>query len=284
MKFMPCALATAALLSACAVPAPHSPPTAMASAPASTTAADAHASDCRDGERITVGPYIYENNMWGANKARGFTPQQCLQRRERDGKTELGWRWNWPGFDPSVFGYPQIIWGWKPWSGGPPTDARFPRKLADLRALSIRYEVETEARGSYNLAPEVWLTRSGAWSQAPNPRLITAEVMFWVDAKESSRPAGRVVDRFTLDGAAWELWRADNAGDKGDGTGWTLLSLKRATPLLAGTLDLKLLLDRLAATGHLDPQHHVASVEFGNEVVGGSGSTWVRHFEVRAEP
>jgi len=225
------------------------------------------------------GPYKYENNVWGADKAPGKF-EQCLLTRQSAGRTEVGWTWNFPGFDPSVYAYPQILFGWKPWSGGKPTDARFPLRVADVRHIALHYQVETRASGAYNLAPEIWLTSSGAWSEKANPSLITAEVMFWMDYKSGARPAGRVVDTPTLDGVTYELWKADEIGDKGNGKGWVLYSFKSPTIQHQGTISIHELLGHLVRAKHVSPDHYVASVEFGNEVMGGTGTTWVKRFEV----
>lgn len=40
------------------------------------------------------------------------------------------------------------------------------------------------------------------------------------------------------------------------------------------------LLAHLVETKLADASDYVASVEFGNEVMGGSGTTWVKRFEV----
>jgi hypothetical protein len=34
----------------------------------------------------------------------------------------------------------------------------------------------------------------------------------------------------------------------------------------------------------IDPEHYVSSIEFGNEVSGGKGTTWVKRFEIEAAP
>ena len=47
--------------------------------------------DCAAWASAIVGPYKYENNVWGIDKARTFTPEQCLLRRTKDGQTEIGW-------------------------------------------------------------------------------------------------------------------------------------------------------------------------------------------------
>src|SRR5215471_18320290 len=54
---------------------------------------------CTDGWMAERGSYQYLNNMYAKAKANG-PYEQCLLTRERDGRTELGWTWSWPGFDP----------------------------------------------------------------------------------------------------------------------------------------------------------------------------------------
>lgn len=230
------------------------------------------------------GPYKYENNVWGSAKAQGKF-EQCLLKREVLGRTQYGWRWDWPGFDKTVFSYPQIIFGWKPWSGGDSTDSRFPVRISSIEALTLSYGVVTEASGSYNLAPEIWLIGAGTQaSTAANPSIITAEVMFWMDYKSGAQPAGRVVSTPVLDGITYELWKEDSIGDKGDGTGWVLFSFKSPKIQHRGSVSVHSMLQHLVEAKHVSPEDQVASVEFGNEVMGGSGKTWVEHFEVAMRP
>lgn len=240
--------------------------------------------DCAAWASAIVGPYKYENNVWGIDKAHGFTPEQCLLRRTQDGHDEIGWTWNWPGNDPTVFAYPQIMFGWKPWSGGTPSDPRFPLRISDMQSLSLDYEVETQAEGSYNLAPEIWLTHSGKWSEKPDPTLITTEIMFWMDYRKDAVPAGKIVDQPVLGGVRYDLFRADNIGNRGDGRGWTLYSFRSPTRQLSGRIPIDELLRYMTGKGLVSANDYVASVEFGNEVVGGSGTTWVRRFAVNVAP
>jgi hypothetical protein len=275
------ALCTAALMAACSnVPSPEATAAPAAGAPGRNLP-DVQA-QCRNGDTQVIGAYKYENNMWGADKARGFTPEQCLLTRTVNGSKQVGWTWYWPGMDRSVFAYPQIMWGWKPWSGGKPSDARFPARVGDLKSLTMDFEVQTDAQGTYNLAPEIWLTSSGAWSEAPNPKLITTEIMFWMDYQQGATPAGSIVDRPVINGVAYELWKMDNIGNKGDGTGWTIYSFKSPTIQHAGRIDIQALLAYMVGKGWVSKDEYVASVEFGNEVMGGSGTTWVKRFEVNA--
>jgi hypothetical protein len=226
-----------------------------------------------------VGPYRYNNNQWGYTKAKGKA-QQCLLARQIAGHTELGWSWSWPGFDASVFAYPEIEFGWKPWSGGKSTDARFPMKVSDVPRLALNYEVETVADGSYDLAPEVWLTNGPPASETADPKSITTEVMFWMDYAAGARPAGEVIEAPSLDGVQYELWKADSIGADANGKGWQLLSFKSPTIRRKGTISIDTLLKHLVGLKLVNPRDYLASIEFGNEVMGGSGTTWVKRFDV----
>jgi len=235
--------------------------------------------NCRPEATQMVGPYRHNNNQWGSNKAKGKA-EQCLLTRETGGHTEQGWTWNWPGFDPSVFAYPEIEFGWKPWSGGKSTDPRFPMKVADLPSLLLNYEVETSADGSYDLAPEVWLMSGPGPFDAADPKSITTEVMFWMDYASGARPAGDVIDEPTFDGVKYELWKADSIGEDANGKGWRLLSFKSPTIRRKGTIRIHTMLKHLVEAKLVNPNDYLGSVEFGNEVMGGSGTTWVKHFDV----
>ncbi len=284
-RHVPATLATLFVaLGGCAASAPEerseSPLVAKShSAAAPGKSAPGVTANCDAWSTAIVGPYKFENNVWGSKKTQAKF-EQCLLTREGAQGTEHGWTWNWPGFDRTVFAYPQILFGWKPWSGGKPTDARFPLRVADARHVALHYAVETQAEGSYNLAPEIWLMEGGQSSASADPRRITAEVMFWMDYKAGARPAGEIISRPVLDGVTYELWKADEIGDKGDGKGWLLLSFKSPTIQHSGTISIHKMLEHLVEAKLIDPNHYVASVEFGNEVMGGSGTTWIKRFEV----
>jgi hypothetical protein len=236
--------------------------------------------NCQPEASHLSGPYRYDNNQWGRKKAKGKA-EQCLLTRRFAGRTEHGWTWNWPGFDASVFAYPEIEFGWKPWAGGKSTDARFPIGLRSLPRVALIYEVETEASGSYNLAPEVWLIDGPVSSELASPKRITTEVMFWMDYASGARPAGSVIAKPILDGIEYELWREDDIGKDANGKGWALLSFKSPSIQRKGTIGVDALLKHLVELKQVNPDDYLASIEFGNEVMGGSGTTWVKRFEIQ---
>jgi hypothetical protein len=240
-------------------------------------------SQCNSGYAVADGPYRYENNQWGSGKAEGPF-EQCLLKRTVNGKQERGWSWSFPGTDSSVFSYPEIIFGWKPWTGGKTTDPHLPTRVGDFKKLTLIYEVESQITGSYNLAPEVWVTSRNVQNGPPSPSSITAEVMFWMDSGGVAKPGGAPVGSYTVNGDTYELWNQEGAaGDASTNARWRLISFKRATPLLKGVIDIPAFMRVLVDEKLVDPNHYISTVEFGNEVTGGTGTTWVKHFEVQTD-
>ncbi len=240
-------------------------------------------SQCANGYAVADGPYRYENNQWGGGKSQGPF-EQCLLKRTVDGKQQRGWSWSFPGTDSSVFAYPEVIFGWKPWTGGKTTDPHLPTRVGDFKKLTLVYDVESQITGSYNLAPEVWIIDRNVHDGPPSPRAITAEVMFWMDSGGVAQPGGSVVANPVVNGETYELWQQDGAaGDASSGASWRLLSFKRATPQLSGVIDIPAFMRVLVAEKRIEPSQYIATIEFGNEISGGTGTTWVNHLEIQTE-
>ena len=228
----------------------------------------------------------FENNHWGAAKANGRYEQRLLQRR-RAGRNQIGWMWRWPGLDYSGFAYPEVVAGWKPWAGGEPTDRRFPMLMDQAQRLSLAYEVETRATGRYTLAAMMWLVNRSPWLPGAGSDTISTEVVFDLDHSPGFHPPGRRIDGTTVRGDAYELWLADDTGAPlrpGRG-GWRMLTFRGPRGRTRGVLDVGALLGHLTRVGLVRPKEAVASVELGNEIMGGAGATWVHRFDVvRADP
>jgi hypothetical protein len=278
----------AAVLAACRTgptPAPAGTPPPLAGAPADARpgrapgAAEAGVtSDCHPYAIASDGPVDYMNNSWAQGRAQGAF-EQCVVARATAAGTEHGWTWTWPGFDPGGFGFPEIIFGWKPWSARS-TDARLPIRVADLGELAVRYAVSTRQTGRSSLATSLWLTASGA-ATAPDPLSIANEIVVWLDYPDDVSPPGVREDGLVrVDGADYELWHEANHGDRGNGTGWDLHYFKGPKHPPRATVRLDAFLAALVARKAVEADRFVASVELGNEVMGGSGTTWVHGFGV----
>ncbi|HKO93733.1 MAG TPA: hypothetical protein VJU61_21415 [Polyangiaceae bacterium] len=238
-------------------------------------------SDCGNYSVIAQGSLQVMNNVWAREKAQGAF-EQCVLRRGTGGQAQLGWTWAWPGFEPGGYSFPEIIFGWKPWSAGS-TDARLPIQISGLKELSLRYVVNTESTGKLSLTAAVWLTTSGQ-AAAANPLAITDEIAILLDYPEGFTPPGTRGASLLVDGVEYGLWHTPNNGDLGNGTGWNLYYLQGPSQRLQGTLKLDRFLEALRGKQLVSAERYVASVEFGNELMSGSGTTWVNDFEVVVTP
>jgi len=230
---------------------------------------------------MASGSLQFMNNAWAREKAQGGF-EQCVLRRGVADEAEFGWTWTWPGFEPLGYGFPEIIFGWKPWSDAS-TDPRLPIRISDLKELAVRYAVTTESTGKISLAASMWLTKSGQ-ATGPNPLAIVDEIAIWLDYPEGANPTGEHTGSLQIEGVAYELWHSPSHGDRGDGQGWDLYYLKGPNHRLQGTLSLDRFLEALSSKNIVTPDRFVASVEFGNELMSGSGTTWVNDFDVVVTP
>jgi len=256
---------------------------AVSAAYAAAQAADGQgtASLSMDGDQMRSGPYVYENNQWGKAKANGAFSQSIL-RRTVDGVPQYGWSWDWPGYNASVFAYPEVIYGWKPWSGGRSTDPKLPMKVTDIRTMQMIFDLDLQATGGYNIAPEIWLTSTGEASARAAPARITTEVMFWMD-HNNTQPAGTFMEKVAVDGFDYQLWKLDSMGDKGNGQGWAYYAFMSARPQNKATLDIRQFIQYLLSKNYIAAENYVASIEFGNEIAGGKGTAWLRKYALIIE-
>lgn len=227
------------------------------------------------------------NNTWNRQAAGSQPWQQCLVRRTVAGATQYGWQWQWPTGGSDVLAYPSLVIGAKPWEAGPGNDARFPRPIAATQRLLLDYDLDTSATGTYNLATSVWLIRTPTVASPPDETAISGELMVWTQSAGADWTAGRVpLAQVSIGGAAWLLWSQPSWGDASGGSThrWPLVVYTAVSPGSQARLDLKAFLADAVARGLLDGSHHIADVELGNEVAGGSGTTWIRGFSLTVDP
>jgi hypothetical protein len=151
-------------------------------------------------------------------------------------------------------------------------------QLAHVQRLGVQYAVQTESDGKQSLALGAWLTNTG--EVAANPLSIRAEVVVWLDYVDGIHPAGQLVETVKLEGQSYELWSESPHGDRGNGSGWDLYYFKAAERRRSGTVELLPFLAYLQKHGRVQGEYFVASVEFGNELMGGAGTTWVDDYQV----
>lgn len=154
--------------------------------------------------------------------------------------------------------YPAIAYGWKPWSQES-TTANLPKQVGAINELIVSYQLEFHATGIYNLAFDLWLTRSSI----PSPEEITREIMIWID-QEGIQPAGTLVENVVIDGKDYAFYKK-----KFDE--WDYLAFINTSYARSGKINVKRFLEYLLRNAHITREEFLASIEFGNEISAGKG-------------
>mgnify|MGYP003858928277 CR=1 FL=1 len=256
------------ILSACSSKTPEPPSTVLG---------------CEDYQSIAVETGILYNNVWNKHADKSGNGIQCLKSREVNGIIQHGWSWSWPKGKRVVYGYPQIKTGSSPWDPSPHFDDRFPAKISSLKELKLNFDVETITNGTHNLAASMWLTKEPIRRDEPNPSAVAAEVMIWTySTEEHFNPAGKKSAEIEVNGSVWEVWVDRNWKDVSglNENRWTYITFRSTQHSMQANIDLLKLLDYAVEQQLVTTDLYVADLELGNEVVSGSGTTWIRAFNV----
>ena len=273
----PVATEASATPDAAQAPTGQTLPTTLPVAPDQTrmpaTAAGAIALNCEPASTADVGQYMTENNTWGSKGATGWT--QCMGGVTH-GKNGISaqWTWDWKYQGDNVKAYPEVVFGHKP--GYPKsTTMTLPRRLASLQTIVVDYDVQTEREGAGNMAIDMWLT------SVPNPTVfavppITHEVMIWLEVFGPMYTGGQQVDKVRINGTLYRVF----VGEK-FGMGWRYVAFAPNSPMKAqDSMDLMPFFMYLRSKGLITTQEYLATVNFGNEIISGTGDTKLNRFAV----
>lgn len=236
-------------------------------------AAAAIALDCTPAAATEVGQYLVENNTWGSQGMVGWS--QCMGG-VMHGTSGLSahWTWDWKNEGDNVKAYPEVVFGHKP--GYPKsTTTLLPRKLKSLQTLVLDYDVHTEREGAGNMAIDMWLTNVNSPTAFAVPP-ITHEVMIWLEAFGPIYAGGQQVDKLRINGTLYRVF----VGEK-FGLGWRYVAFAPNSPMdTAGSIDLLPFFMYLKGKGLITTEEFLSSVNFGNEIISGSGETKLNRFAV----
>jgi len=229
-------------------------------------------SKCGDWEQFAMDSFIVQNNVWNKKDLTNY--RQCLFQGTLGSKTVFGWEWRWPdsrtvsGYD-DVWAYPEIIFGWKPWSPES-TTAQLPRRVKNIGACVVTYDIDMKKDGVGNLAFDLWLTRKAV----PAEDNISMELMIWLE-NTGQQPDGSYMGIVKIDGAEYDFYKGHPSH-----AGWGSTAFLRRGKSLKGTINLNKFLEFLVKNRHLSKDDYLASIEFGNEICGGTGRTEFQEFRV----
>ena len=90
-------------------------------------------------------------------------------------------------------------------------------------------------------------------------------------------PAGAHVDDIAVDDLKFEVWYAADMGDASGANAnrWNHVVYRAVSPQLSESLDIDEFVADAVSRGYVSREHYVSSIEIGNEVMSGSGETWI---------
>lgn len=238
---------------------------------------------CDDYQSIPIEAGILYNNVWNKHADSTGKGVQCLESKEIDDSIHYGWSWSWPGNKQVIYGYPQIKIGASPWAPEPAFDERFPVKISSLQTLKLSFDVETIADGDHNLAASMWLVKEPVKGAEPDPSVIVAEVMIWTYSTDNHfNPAGKKTSEINVDDDTWEVWVDKNWKDVSgvNENRWIYITFRSTRHSMSANIDLLKLLEYAIEQQFVTADLYVADLELGNEVMAGSGITWIKSFNV----
>ncbi len=227
------------------------------------------------GTIIYKSKYRVQNNVWNKEAATGPYIQRVFTEM-LNGKEAFGWQWNWPLTSTNVVSYPEVIYGDKAWDVSSGIMTEFPVTAASSDIVAD-FNVSISAEGTYNMAFSIW-----GYSNSSNPReSITHEIMIWI-INEGMSPAGTKRYNLTVNGVVFDVYVRENHGDASGGTShtWTYIAFSPRTNLINGPLNIHEFTDFLISKSILSSSTFLSSLELGNEVVGGKGTTEIENYLV----
>jgi hypothetical protein len=190
----------------------------------------------------------------------------------------LGWDWHW-GASNSVVAYPEVFYGDTPWDSAQASVPGLPF-LAGSKNVSINFNVNLRATGIYNMAFEFWVV-----SKVPAASTdITHEVMIW-NKTSGMTPAGTRKGKVTFDGVTYDVYQRVNHGDASGANAnkWSYIAFQARKPILNGPLNVSNFINYLIDKGILNRTLYVTTMEFGNEIIQGSGKTEISNYSVNIQ-
>jgi len=220
---------------------------------------------CVDGAQIKVGEFLLDNNVWG--KGSITTYQQCITAKENGSSSIFAWQWTWPTIGSNVKSYPEIIFGYKPF-GNTSTTPLLPKIIADLQLAIVSFSsYTTTINGTGNLAFDIWITDSST----PTESNIKHEIMIWLE-KNIQQPAGSFIEHVTIDGSTYDYYRGPLS--------WDYIAFVKTSTNKVTSVNISDFLTYLKNKNHISENEFLSAIEFGNEIISGTGSTVITNYKI----
>ena len=225
---------------------------------------------------IRNGDYLLSNNAWGKGFMAGWN-QNIGLISNKNGVLSALWNWDWLSSGDGVKAYAEVIAGQKPGSRTS-TLTLLPKKVNEIKAALVSYDIVSLHNGSGNTSFDLWLTDTKYPTTFAVPP-ITHEIMIWLETYGEMQPAGSLFEHALIGGVHYNIFVEEKMG-----LGWKYIALQRASSVLGiGRIDFVPIFSYLRSKGLITGGEYLASIEFGNEIVGGFGSTHLNSYSISVQ-
>ncbi len=134
-------------------------------------------------------------------------------------------------------------------------DSNMPARINYIRSAPLHWSISgTSAGGTWNASFEGWVkkTATPGWPDA-------VEIMIWTNYNGGALPAGSVIATVNIDGATWQLWKAQFER-------WVYIAYKRVGTSDSLDIDVKHFIDDLVSRGICQSSWYLAAMECGFEL------------------
>jgi len=226
--------------------------------------------------RLYAGNYVSMNNSWGQANIANYT--QCVSVLSTPDPTlvQTSWNWDWTASTNfSVKAYPEIFYGWKP-GEAKTTVATMPVKVTDTDALTVFMDASVVSSGSYDLALDIWLTANAT----PSWATTVDEVMIWTQHSPDLNPPGQITGSVTVSGIVFDAYTGTTLPANSLQPAWRYAAFVARGNQSQIILPIKPFMDYLLVNNLIGSTEYLASIEVGNEIVNGKGSTTLTNFSI----
>jgi hypothetical protein len=229
---------------------------------------------CNSSE-LRIGDYVVYNNMWGKDAVGSLTYSQCYKLNSIN-PLNATWNWTWPFVVEQVKSYPEIFYGYKP-GRNYSTNPSLPIKLADMGSFLSSFDTTTTVStdSEYDTSFDIFIN-----SQNPPTYLsVTSEVMIWINSQNTASwmPTSHFIRKVTIDGQDYDFYFYTFPYET---TTRNFFLFNKVVPISVGSVSIDHFLKYLVNNGYESGANYLSVIEFGNEVVSGTGNTVVRNFSI----
>ncbi|QSI77453.1 GH12 family glycosyl hydrolase domain-containing protein [Niveibacterium microcysteis] len=234
---------------------------------------------CKDQANGRLGSYLLVNNNWNKGAVTNYT--SCLTMRPgADGSVSPTWRWDWPlSSNESIHAFPELFFGQNPWFSSS-TTAALPRVINTIKDVTARFgaQVTHSNNGGGNFAFDIWITKASILAPGASNLPLHTELMILLDEWGNFSPVGDKIGETTIDGRDWNVYQITATWGPGP---WQFVTYQpKQKPSSPYQVSVRLFLDDLIARRVITGAEWLSSIDLGNEVIAGAGTTTLQDYSV----